>query len=115
VEGELMEGLVRIALEGGGSILVQASAAVDGPVRAGRLGEVVQDLPVSLQAALGPVTDAARVVLEQLRQAGPGEVEVEFGVDLAVQAGAVITKSEAGCHLKVKLTWKNGDGEQDTR
>jgi hypothetical protein len=53
---------------------------------------------------------AARAVLDQLREAGPAEVEVEFGVDLAVQAEAVITKSEAGCHLRVKLTWKNGEG-----
>ncbi|MFD8079208.1 CU044_2847 family protein [Streptomyces sp. NPDC059718] len=32
------------------------------------------------------------------------EVEIEFGVDLAAQAGAVIAKSEAGCHLRVTVT-----------
>jgi Trypsin-co-occurring domain 1 len=92
--------------------LVEAPAEPAGPVKAGRVSDAIQELPASLQASLAPVKDAARAVLDQLREAGPGEVEVEFGVDLAVQAGAVITKSEAGCHLRVKLTWKNDESDQ---
>jgi hypothetical protein len=56
-------------------------------------------------STLKPVASAALTVLRQLREASPGGLEVEFGVDLSMQAGAVITKGEAGCHLKVKLTW----------
>ncbi|MGW7008138.1 CU044_2847 family protein [Streptomyces sp. NPDC054933] len=108
-----MAGLARIPLEGGGSVLVETTAALDGPVKAGRVADAIHEFPASLQAALRPVSATARAVLHQLREAGPDEVEVEFGVDLAVQAGAVITKSEANCHLKVKVTWKNGDGDQD--
>jgi Trypsin-co-occurring domain 1 len=111
-EGGGVPSLARIPLEGGGSILVEAPAAAEGPVKAGRISSAIQELPRSLQASLAPVTDAARAMLDQLREAGPAEVEVEFGVDLAMQAGAVITKSEAGCHLRVKLTWKNGEGGQ---
>jgi hypothetical protein len=106
-------GLARIALEGGGSILVEAAAGLEGPVKANRVGEAVRELPASLQVALEPVVDMARTVLTQLRRAGPAEVEVEFGVDLAVQAGVVITRTEAGCHLTVKMMWKHGQGEQD--
>jgi hypothetical protein len=104
-----MAALARIPLEGGGSILVEAPAAADGPVKAGRVSEAIHEFPASLQAALGPVTSAARAVRDQLRRAGPAQVEVEFGVDLAVKAGAVITKSEAACHLRVTLTWQNGE------
>jgi hypothetical protein len=40
-------------------------------------------------------------------------VEVEFGVDLSMQAGVVITKGETGCHLKVKLLWTGSEPSQD--
>ncbi|KJY20130.1 hypothetical protein VR46_44205, partial [Streptomyces sp. NRRL S-444] len=51
----------------------------------------------------------AHAALDQLRKAGPDQIAVEFGIDLAFEAGAVITKSQAGCHLKVTVSW-NGDG-----
>ncbi|WP_144127030.1 CU044_2847 family protein [Catellatospora sichuanensis] len=107
-----MASLAEMPLDGGGWILVEAPEATGGPVKAGRLGEAIRELPTSLQTALAPVADAARTILEELRKAGPTEVEVEFGVDLAMQAGAVIAKSETSCHLKVRLTWQNGGANQ---
>ncbi|MBW8795607.1 MAG: hypothetical protein JF597_19040 [Streptomyces sp.] len=102
-----MRSLARIPLDGGGTVLVEAApTTVEGPLQAGRLGDAIRDLPTSLQTALGPVRETARAVVEQLRHAGPGEIEVEFGVDLSAQAGAVITKSEAGFHLKVRVLWQ---------
>ncbi|MFD6888263.1 CU044_2847 family protein [Streptomyces sp. NPDC059957] len=97
--------LVRIPLEGGGAILLEAAPELDGPVKAGRATDAVRDLPQTLQQALGPVSDMARAALEQLRRIGPDEVEIEFGVDLSAQAGAVIAKSESAVHLKVKVLW----------
>jgi Trypsin-co-occurring domain 1 len=106
--------LARIPLEGGGAILVEAPVVEDGPVKAGRVSDAIRDLPTTLQSVLAPVTDAARVVLEQLRRAKPSEVEVEFGVNLATEAGAVITRSEVASHLVVKLTWRNSDHDRGT-
>ncbi|GAB7184315.1 hypothetical protein ATKI12_4146 [Kitasatospora sp. Ki12] len=101
-----MAPLARIPLEGGGFILVEAQGGAEGPVKAGRVGDAIRDLPGSLQEALEPVTEAARATLDQLRKIGPDGIAVEFGIDLAVEAGAVITKSAAGCHLKVTVMWK---------
>lgn len=98
--------LARIPLESGGSALLEASTSTDGPVKAGRLGDAIHDLPLSLQNALDPVVEVARVTIERLRKAGPAQVEVEFGVDLAVEAGAVITKGKADCHLTITVVWK---------
>jgi hypothetical protein len=96
----------RIPIEGGGVILVEAPPPQDGgPIKAGRVGDAIRDLPTTLQASLRPIRDAARVVLEQLREARPTEVQVEFGVDLATEAGAVITKTEIASHLTIRLTW----------
>ncbi|WRZ62251.1 hypothetical protein OG534_37900 (plasmid) [Streptomyces sp. NBC_01294] len=109
-----MAALTRIPLDGGGCILVEQPAEWDGPVKAGRIGDAVRELPVTLEGALEPVTEAVRATLGQLRRAGPDQVTVEFGVDLAVEAGAVITKSQAGCHLKVTVSWQ-GDGSGHPR
>ncbi|WP_086854663.1 CU044_2847 family protein [Streptomyces coeruleofuscus] len=103
-----MAPLTRIPLEGGGFLLVEQPAMGDGPVKAGRAGDAVRELPGTLQAALEPVTEAARATLDQLRKAYPDGITVEFGVDLAFEAGAVITKSQAGCHLKVTMSWQSG-------
>ncbi|MGW2627844.1 CU044_2847 family protein [Streptomyces chattanoogensis] len=81
-------------------------------MKAGRVGDAIHELPGSLERSLEPVTDAARATLDQLRKACPEEVMVEFGVDIAVEAGAVITKGSAGCHLKVTLSWKSGGRSQ---
>jgi hypothetical protein len=107
-----MPDLARMPLEGGGEIFFEDVAGelrAEGPVRAGRLGDVVRELPRTVQESLVPVRETARAVLDQLRDAGPQEVEVEFGVNLSVKAGAVITGSEAAAHLKVRMVWKRGE------
>ncbi|MFJ4950927.1 CU044_2847 family protein [Streptomyces sp. NPDC088760] len=104
-----MTSLTRIPLEGGGSVLVEAPAGVAGPVKAGRLGDVVREAPGTLQGALEPITEAAQAALDQLSKVRPDQITVEFGVDLAVEAGAVITKGRAAGHLQVTVSWK-GDG-----
>lgn len=89
-----MRSLARMPLEGGGVVLFEASPEPvdrlrpDGPVKAGRTADVIRDLPRTLEEALAPVGNAAQAVLTQLREAGPDEVEVEFGVDLSAGAGA---------------------------
>lgn len=77
-----------------------------GPSRS-RVGEVVRDLPESLQGALVPITAAARAAAQALRGGGPHEIAVVFGVDLAVEAGAVITRAGAHAHLHVTVRWSN--------
>lgn len=106
-----MTPVTRIPLDGGGFVLVEEPGALHevGPVKAGRIGEAVRELPVTLEAALAPVTAVARTALDELRKAGPDQIAVEFGVDLAFEAGAVITKSQAGCHLRVTVSWNSHD------
>ncbi len=103
-----MTPLTRIPLEDGGWLLVEEPGPPDaGPVKAGRVGDTVRQLPATLEGALEPVAEAARATLASLRKARPDEITVEFGVDLAFEAGAVITKTQAGCHLKVTMAWTN--------
>ncbi|MEO3852572.1 CU044_2847 family protein [Streptomyces sp. B8F3] len=109
----------RLPLEGGGEVLFAAATGevssaggdpgvAEGPVKAGRLGGAVRELPRTLQEALVPVRELSAAVVGQLRDAaGPAEVEVEFGVDLSAQAGAIISSGKAAAHLRVRLLWQN--------
>jgi hypothetical protein len=90
-------------------LVEEPQGVLEGPVKAGRVGHAVHELPSTLQGALEPVTEAARAAFDQLSKARPDDITVEFGVDLAVEAGAVITKSQASCHLRVTLSWKRED------
>jgi len=104
--------VVRIPLEDGGAVLLEVLGDGDapgGPVKAGRLGDLVDELPAGLRTVLQPVTVASRTILEQLTHAQPDELEVEFGVNLAGRAGAIITSTEASCHLKVRLQWNKAE------
>ncbi|MGW7594172.1 CU044_2847 family protein [Streptomyces rubiginosohelvolus] len=109
--GSAMRDLVRIPLEGGGAVAVEAAPELqlEGPVKAGRITDAVSELPQTLREFLDPVRSMAQTVLEQLRQAGPAEAEVEFGVNLSAKAGAVITSGEGAVHLKVRVLWKHGE------
>ncbi|MFI0980438.1 CU044_2847 family protein [Streptomyces sp. NPDC021093] len=106
-----MHHVVRVPLDGGGAVLFEAAPELAGPVKAGRFGDAVREFPQTLQQALEPVGDAARAVLDQMRRARPDEIEIEFGVDLSAQAGAVITKGESKVHLKVRVLWKEVEDE----
>ncbi|WBB71263.1 CU044_2847 family protein [Micromonospora sp. WMMD1128] len=108
-----MTELVRIPLDDGGTLLVEGTDTPDGPVDAGRIGDHLRELPATLRTTLRPVADAAQVVLEQLRRAGPDEIEAEFGVNLSNEAGAVITKSQLACHLKVTVRWRRAGSVSD--
>ncbi|MEU0429674.1 CU044_2847 family protein [Streptomyces canus] len=111
-----MTSLARVPIEGGGTILFETApqSPYEGPVKAGRIGDAVRDLPHTLQQMLDPVRDAAAAVLDQLRQASPDEVEVEFGVDLSAQAGAVIAKGDSAVHFKVRVLWQRAGSPENT-
>jgi len=111
--------LVRVPLEGGGWFLVRADSSDrevpegSGPVQAGRLGDAIAHRAVeaaqTLEAALEPIADMARATLQALARVGPREVEVEFGVELSAEVGAIVASTGGGCQLTVTLTWAPGE------
>ena len=49
--------------------------------------------------------DAAQAALDAMSKLSPETVEVEFGIKLAGEAGALIAKTSAEGHFAVKLSW----------
>jgi hypothetical protein len=82
----------------------------DGTVQAAR----------TFEGALDGVRTAAESALRVFRDGTlrPDGVEIEFGVKLAAETGAVIAKGSAEGHLVVRLTWSPSparDGEGPAR
>lgn len=110
-----MSELMSFPLDGdspdGDVVLVEVDS--DGPEISpvSRAGEVITSAAASFDGALAQVRKAASKAVASFRDMDvrPDEVQVEFGVKLNAQAGAVIAKTGVDGHLKVKLTWQRGD------
>jgi hypothetical protein len=100
--------LVQFTLSDGSSVLVEVDDHEPGIQRASRIDDLIIQAKHSLDTALDQIRTMATVTLTKLadlpRQ--PDTLEVAFGVRLNAEAGAVIAKTEAEGHLKVKLAWK---------
>ncbi|PZT69560.1 hypothetical protein DN402_23840 [Streptomyces sp. SW4] len=106
-----MDALVEFRTEDGAQVVVEAVdeesgarlvSRGDGPARATR----------TFEGALDGVRAAAESALRVFRDGSlrPDTVELEFGVRLSAETGAIIAKGAAEGHLVVKLTWSPGAG-----
>jgi hypothetical protein len=58
-----------------------------------------------VQEAVGPAVDAAKAVLEKVKQARPDEIELKFGVKVSGGTNWLIAKSSGEGNFEVTLTW----------
>ncbi|MFD5628905.1 CU044_2847 family protein [Streptomyces sp. NPDC127072] len=104
-----MDGRVEFKTDDGALVLVEGvedeygSRLVsrgDGPVQAAR----------TFEGSLEGVRAAAESALRVFRDGSlrPDAVEIEFGVKLTAEAGALIARSAVEGHLVVKLSWSPG-------
>ncbi|MBQ0947930.1 MULTISPECIES: CU044_2847 family protein [Streptomyces] len=102
----VMDGLVEFRTEDGVRVVVEGVededgarlvSRGDGPARAAR----------TFEDSLDGVRAAAASALRVFRDGSlrPDAVELEFGVKLSAEAGAVIAKGSAEGHLVVRLSW----------
>lgn len=104
-----MRRLVEFPLEDGTSVWVEVEEMErPGPVPAARGESVPERARQTFEAALEKVRPLAEAVVRQLRALAdpPDEVEVEFGLKLNAEAGAVLAAAGTEAHYKVTLTWK---------
>jgi hypothetical protein len=100
-----MTEMVRFDLAEGSTVLVEVDESSLGIERVSRTRDGVVEAGRRLTEALGSVRDAARESMDVLQTLSPGRIELEFGVKLAGEAGAIIAKTAAEGHFTVKLSW----------
>src|SRR5437867_9727889 len=103
-----MSKLVRFELEGGGSVVAELEDYAEvGETRVARKG-IIETANQKFGEALDVVQPVANTLIARLTNLAqrPDEVEVEFGIKLSTEVGAIIAKTEAEGTLKVTLTWK---------
>lgn len=107
-----MTQLVEAQTDAGSVLFEVTDATTAGPQRVTRDGgNVIAHLDERLDTALAAVRPAAATVLHTFTELAPGEVEIEFGLTVDAQAGAVIAKTGVAGHFTIKLTWTR-DGTQ---
>ena len=100
-----MTEVVRFNLDEGSTVLVEVDEDAFGIERVARGRDGVVEAGRRLTEALSSVRDAAQASMNVLHTLSPDGLEMEFGVKLAGEAGAIIAKTAAEGHFSVKLSW----------
>jgi NTP-dependent ternary system trypsin peptidase co-occuring protein len=113
-----MKRLVEFPSESGEPILVEVEeGGFGGETRRGLSpSAVVERAQTSFEDALEKARPMALGLVGKLRAIGdatgnpPDEVQVEFGIVLNAEAGAILASASAGANYKVTMTWKRQAG-----
>ncbi|MEU1006925.1 CU044_2847 family protein [Streptomyces sp. NPDC088810] len=110
-----MDGLVEFRTEDGALVVVEGVGTRSGARLVSR-GDGPAQAARTFEGALDGVRAAAAAALRVFRDGSlrPDAVEIEFGVRLSAEAGAVIAKGSAEGHLVVKLSWSPGQQPEQT-
>jgi hypothetical protein len=63
--------------------------------------------------AIAPAVEAARTVLDKVREIRPDEVELTFGIKVSGGANWLIARSAGEANFEVKLTWSPKETPND--
>jgi hypothetical protein len=109
-----MDTLTEFKTEDGALVVVESADTRPGARNVSRGGGPTQAAR-TFEASLDGVRAAAESALRVFRDGSlrPDSVELEFGVKLSAEAGAVIAKGTAEGHLVVKLSWSPGTVESE--
>lgn len=102
-----MTELMQMDTSGNGSVLIEVDEGSPGFERASRHGTIIKATE-TFENALDNVKSAALSALSRMASGPrqPDSIEIEFGVKLNAETGAVIAKASVEGHLKVKMTWQ---------
>lgn len=102
-----MDTLVEFTTDSGAHVVVAMDEREPGIQLVSRRDGELAQAAHTFDGALQGIRSAAESALRVFRDGAlkPDAVEIEFGVRLTAEAGAVIAKSTVEGHLVVKLSW----------
>jgi Trypsin-co-occurring domain 1 len=69
----------------------------------------VSDLERQVRDAIEPAVEAAKVVLDRIKEARPDGVEVKFGVKVSGGANWVVARATAEASFQITMTWRRDE------
>jgi hypothetical protein len=66
-----------------------------------------------LREAIDPAIEAARTVLNKVKEVHPDEIKVKFGIKASGSANWLVAKAAGEGNFEVTLTWSRHEGEAD--
>ncbi|MFI1102000.1 CU044_2847 family protein [Streptomyces melanogenes] len=107
-----MGALMEFKTDEGAQVVVEVERHASGAKLVRRGDNSVSEAARTFDSALEGIRAAAESALHVFRDGRlkPDAVELEFGVKLTAEAGAVIAKTAVEGHLMVKLSWSPGTG-----
>jgi ribosomal protein S5 len=69
----------------------------------------VSDLERQVRDAIEPAVEAAKVVLDRIKEARPDGVEVKFGVKVSGGANWVVARAAAEASFEITMTWRRDE------
>jgi hypothetical protein len=73
-----------------------------------------EEIAGRVREAVAPAVEAARVVLEKVRQARPDEVKLKFGIKVSGSANWLIAKAATEGNFEIEMIWKDpAAGQRD--
>lgn len=90
---------------GSGTVLVEVEEGSFGVERPARNELGILDAGRRLEDALAAVRPAARAAADVMRELAPEHLELQFGVKLAGEAGAIIARNCSEGHFIVKMSF----------
>ncbi|UXM93492.1 CU044_2847 family protein [Paenarthrobacter sp. JL.01a] len=91
---------------GSGTVLVEVADGSFGVDHPGRNEQGILDVGRRLEDALASVRPAAVAAMESMQELAPENLEIEFGIKLAGDAGALVSRSAAEGHFVVRMSWQ---------
>ncbi|CCB71310.1 CU044_2847 family protein [Streptantibioticus cattleyicolor] len=98
--------------QGAAEVVVEVEEADAGIVRASRPAEIAATAVRSLAESFDQVRAAAEVALDRLKSmsVSPSSIELELGVKLNAEVGAVIARTAGEGNFVLRLVWDGGHG-----
>lgn len=97
---------------GSGTVLVEVADDSFGVERPSRNEQGITDAGRRLEDALAAIRPAANAAAEVLKEVGAEHLELQFGVKLAGEAGAIIAQNCSEAHFIVKLSFTRAPATQ---
>jgi hypothetical protein len=101
--------LVSFPSDAGPPLVVEVAERDYGVERVAREDGGIVQASEKLEQALGQAMPTLRSVVRTIRTLSPDQAEIEFGLTLTAEAGAIVAKTAVEGHFTVTLTWGNAD------